>query len=55
VTHDMTSALMVGERFGLISKGRFVFEGTADEARNATSGPIRVFIDGDSTAAKQYL
>jgi phospholipid/cholesterol/gamma-HCH transport system ATP-binding protein len=55
VTHDMTSAFMVGDRFGLLSHGRFVFEGTAEEARRATSGPIKVFIDGDSTAAKQYL
>jgi len=55
VTHDMTSAFMVGDRFGLLSKGRFVFEGTAEEAREAQSGPIKVFIDGDSSSAKQYL
>lgn len=55
VTHDMQSAFMVGDRFGLLSKGHFVFEGTAEEARAATSGPIKVFIDGDSTSAKQYL
>jgi phospholipid/cholesterol/gamma-HCH transport system ATP-binding protein len=55
VTHDLTSAFMVGDRFGLLSRGRFVFEGTAEEARQATSGPIKVFIDGDSSAAKQYL
>ena len=55
VTHDMTSAFVVGERFGLLSRGKFVFEGSAEEARNATAGPIRVFIDGDSTSAKDYL
>jgi len=52
VTHDMTSAFMVGDRFGLLSKGRFVFEGTADEARATQSGPMRAFIDGDSTVAR---
>ena len=55
VTHDMDSAFVVGDRFGLLSRGNFVFEGSADEARAATSGPIKVFIDGDSSAAKQYL
>lgn len=54
VTHDMTSAFLVGDRFGLLSKGRFVFEGSAEEARSATAGPIRVFIDGDSTSTKDY-
>lgn len=55
VTHDMTSAFVVGDRFALLSKGGFVFEGSAEEARASESGPIRVFIDGDSTAAKRYL
>ena len=55
VTHDMTSAFMVGERFGLLARGHFVYEGSAEEARRAQSGPIKVFIDGDSTAARQYL
>ena len=55
VTHDMASAFMVGDRFGLLSKGGFVFEGSPEEARAAESGPIRVFIDGDSSRAKQYL
>ncbi len=52
VTHDMTSAFMVGDRFGLLSKGRFIFEGTADEARATQSGPMRAFIDGDSTVSR---
>jgi phospholipid/cholesterol/gamma-HCH transport system ATP-binding protein len=48
VTHDMTSAFTVGERFTLLNDGHVCFEGTADEARAATDGPIRQFIDGNS-------
>lgn len=48
VTHDMTSAFTVGERFALLNDGRVRFEGSADEARHAERGPIRQFIDGDS-------
>jgi phospholipid/cholesterol/gamma-HCH transport system ATP-binding protein len=55
VTHDMTSAFLVGDRFALLSRGKVVFEGGAEEARSAREGPIRVFIDGDSTIARDYL
>jgi len=48
VTHDMTSAFHVGERFALLNGGRMVFEGTAEEARAATEGPIHQFIEGSS-------
>ena len=48
VTHDMTSAFTVGERFTLLNDGHVCFEGTADDARAATDGPIRQFIDGNS-------
>jgi len=51
VTHDMTSAFTVGERFALLNHGEVIFEGTADEARSATEGPIKQFIDGDSTGS----
>lgn len=49
VTHDMTSAFVVGERFALLNEGKVCFEGSAEEARRAESGAIRQFIDGDST------
>jgi phospholipid/cholesterol/gamma-HCH transport system ATP-binding protein len=48
VTHDMTSAFMVGDRFALLNRGDIVFEGSAEEARNARAGPIRQFIDGSA-------
>ena len=48
VTHDMASAFTVGERFALLNGGKVVFEGSAEEAREATEGPIHQFIEGDS-------
>ncbi len=48
VTHDMTSAFMVGDRFALLNKGTIVFDGSSDEARAATEGPMAQFIQGDS-------
>lgn len=49
VTHDMTSAFVVGDRFALLNNGTVCFEGTADQARGQERGAIRQFIDGDST------
>ena len=51
VTHDMTSAFTVGERFALLNHGKVVFEGSAEEAREVTEGAMRQFIDGDSTGS----
>ena len=51
VTHDMDSAFTVGERFALLNHGHVVFEGSADEARAVSAGPMRQFIDGDSTGS----
>ena len=48
VTHDMDSAFTVGERFALLNNGGVVFEGSAEEARQANEGAIRQFIDGRS-------
>jgi phospholipid/cholesterol/gamma-HCH transport system ATP-binding protein len=48
VTHDMNSAFTVGERFALLNNGRIVFEGTTDQARDTSTGPIRQFIEGSS-------
>lgn len=55
VTHDMASAFMVGERFALLNNGTVRFEGSAEEARHAESGPIRQFIDGNSQGELEYL
>ena len=48
VTHDMTSAFMVGERFAFLNNGKVCFEGSAEEARQTREGPIRQFIEGNS-------
>jgi phospholipid/cholesterol/gamma-HCH transport system ATP-binding protein len=48
VTHDMVSAFEVGRRFALLNEGHIIFEGSAEEARATTEGPMRQFIDGTS-------
>ena len=48
VTHDMQSAFTVGQRFALLNNGRIVFEGSVEEARADTSGPMAQFIAGSS-------
>jgi len=48
VTHDMASAFIVGERFALLNEGRIIFDGSKEEARATTGGPMRQFIDGSS-------
>ena len=55
VTHDMTSAFMVGERFALLNDGKVCFEGSADDARAAEEGAIRQFIDGESSGSLDCL
>ncbi len=53
VTHDMTSAWTVGERFALLNDGRIVFDGSKEEAQATTDGPMRQFIDGSSEGPLQ--
>lgn len=48
VTHDMQSAFTVGDRFALLNDGRIVFEGSREEARADTDGPMAQFIAGSS-------
>jgi phospholipid/cholesterol/gamma-HCH transport system ATP-binding protein len=44
VTHDIKSALMVGDRFALLDKGRIRFTGTVAEARASSDALMREFI-----------
>lgn len=46
VTHDMASAFTVGERFALLNNGHVVFDGSPDEARQATDSAIGQFVAG---------
>lgn len=46
VTHDMTSAFHVADRFAYLHEGRIYFEGTAAELRAATDPVVEDFILG---------
>jgi phospholipid/cholesterol/gamma-HCH transport system ATP-binding protein len=46
VTHDMRSAFTIGTRFALLNNGSIVFEGSSEEARADTDGPMAQFIAG---------
>lgn len=45
VTHDIGSALTVGNRFAMLKDGPIIFEGSADEVMTTTDQYIRTFID----------
>jgi phospholipid/cholesterol/gamma-HCH transport system ATP-binding protein len=46
VTHDMTSAYKVGNRFAMLHEGQVIFTGTTDEVRNTNHPVVRQFIEG---------
>jgi phospholipid/cholesterol/gamma-HCH transport system ATP-binding protein len=48
VTHDLHSAMQVGDELALIHGGRVVFTGTPAEARETESVLVRQFIEGNS-------
>lgn len=45
VTHDLHSAFKVGNRIGLLEKGKIMAEGTPDELRRSPEPAVRRFID----------
>lgn len=45
VTHDIGSALAVGNRFAMLKDGQIVFEGDAEEVLETTDAYVREFID----------
>ena len=48
VTHDIRSALHVGDRLALLHEGRVAFVGTAAEANSTSNTLVRQFIEGNS-------
>ena len=46
VTHDMASAYAVADRVGMLSGGKIIEIGTADEIRRSTNPTVRQFIEG---------
>lgn len=47
VTHDMKSALYVGDRIGMLYDGRLVQTGTPEEIRNTANPIVFQFINGE--------
>jgi len=45
VTHDIDSALTVGDRMALLHEGKLLFTGTVDEARASAEPRLRAFLD----------
>lgn len=46
VTHDMQSARKVGDRVVMLSRGKFIFDGTPDEISRAVDPRVRCFVEG---------
>jgi phospholipid/cholesterol/gamma-HCH transport system ATP-binding protein len=51
VTHDIHSALTVGDRLAFLYDGRIVFTGTPAEARASGESRLRAFLTGGAVAA----
>jgi phospholipid/cholesterol/gamma-HCH transport system ATP-binding protein len=51
VTHDIESALSVGDRFAMLKDGEIIFEGGAEDVRTTDDAYMREFIDSRSHAA----
>lgn len=45
VTHDIASALAVGNRFAMLKDGDIIFEGSAQDVMNTDNAYVREFID----------
>jgi phospholipid/cholesterol/gamma-HCH transport system ATP-binding protein len=51
VTHDIGSALTVGDRFAMLKDGHIIFEGDADAVRTTDDEYVRTFIDARMSGA----
>ena len=46
VTHDMNSAMKIGDRLAMLYGGRIVFEGTPEEVKATDNEVVRQFVEG---------
>jgi phospholipid/cholesterol/gamma-HCH transport system ATP-binding protein len=51
VTHDIGSALSVGDRFAMLKEGHIIFEGSAEEILGTDEPYVRTFIDARMSGA----
>ena len=49
VTHDMQSAMKVADRIVMLTAGRIVFDGTADQIRDSADPVVRRFVVGEAS------
>jgi len=49
VTHDMNSAFKVADRIVMLHKGKFIFDGTADQIQASRDPVIRSFVVGEAS------
>jgi phospholipid/cholesterol/gamma-HCH transport system ATP-binding protein len=49
VTHDMNSAFKVADRIVMLHKGKFIFDGSADEIQASRDPVIRSFVLGEAS------
>lgn len=47
VTHDVHSAFVVGDRFGIFEQGQFIAQGTKEEIRNSSNDNVRKYIESE--------
>jgi phospholipid/cholesterol/gamma-HCH transport system ATP-binding protein len=52
VTHDMQSALKVGDRIVMLRQGKIVFDGTPAEIQKSTDPIVRRFVNGEASEAE---
>jgi phospholipid/cholesterol/gamma-HCH transport system ATP-binding protein len=52
VTHDMASAFKVADRLVMLSDGKMIAEGKADDFRNSTNEEVRRFVLGKASPAE---
>lgn len=50
VTHDMHSALKVGDRVVMLKEGKIIFDGTPDQVRNSDNPTVQRFVKGEASA-----
>lgn len=50
VTHDMHSALKVGDRVVMLKDGKIIFDGTPDEVRQSDNPIVERFVKGEASA-----
>lgn len=46
VTHDMVSAMKIGDRIAMLHDGKIIFEGTPDQIRASDNEIVRQFVEG---------